>query len=90
MLGDLLVFLRRNKKMSSLMVCREIKNIKVSEGVAEIDAEENSSLFTDKVIGEIKPFFESLGLGIKVKSFSVKDKDVSELNRLLGGHLVIN
>ena len=69
LLGELLGYLRQNKEMSLLMLCRQIKSIKVKDGVAEIVSDDNNidSLVSNEkyhqVIGE---FFKGKGLGFKI------------------------
>ena len=69
LLGELLGYLRQNKEMSLLMLCRQIKTIKVDAGVAEIVSDDDNmkSLVSNEkyhqVVGE---FFKGKGLGFKI------------------------
>ena len=88
LLGDLLGQLRAEKKMTTLMACRKIKQITVIGNVAEIEALDDEVL-SGKVQEEIKSFFDSVGLGMKLKIQESDEEDKTSLNNLLGGHLEI-
>ena len=92
LLGELLGFLRQTKEMSTLMVCRQIKNIECKNNVAIIDSDDSwvAELETnDRHSAVLRKFFESRGLGFKIKEKQTEENDVDKLNRLLGGKLVI-
>ena len=57
LLGELLGYLRQSKEMSLLMLCRQIKSIKVKDGIAEIVSDDNNidSVFTFSKILKPKP-----------------------------------
>ena len=92
LLGELLGYLRQNKEMSLLMLCRQIKSIKVQDGVAEIVSDDNNidSLVSNEkyhqVIGE---FFKGKGLGFKIFEKVKTESAEDVLNKLLGGKLVV-
>ena len=92
LLGELLGYLRQNKEMSLLMLCRQIKSIKVSAGVAEIDSDDAgiAEIMTNEkyhsVVGE---FFKQKGLGFRVFEKVQTESAVDVLNKLLGGKLVV-
>lgn len=92
LLGELLGYLRQNKEMSLLMLCRQIKSIKVKDGVAEIVSDDNNidSLVSNEkyhqVIGE---FFKGKGLGFKIFEKVKTESAEDVLNKLLGGKLVV-
>jgi hypothetical protein len=92
-LGELLKYLRETKNFSTLMICRKIKSIILSNKIAEIDFETDMDLkeFSDNErYGEtISEFFKMKSLGYKVKEFVKKESDADKLNKLLGGKLVI-
>lgn len=93
LLGELLKYLRETKNFSTLMICRKIKSIVLSNSVAEIDFETDMDLkeFSENErYGEtISEFFKTKSLGYKVKQFVKKESDADKLNKLLGGKLVI-
>ncbi|MBQ8425533.1 MAG: hypothetical protein IJX17_05890 [Clostridia bacterium] len=93
LLGELLKYLRETKNFSTLMICRKIKSIILSNKIAEIDFETDMDLkeFSDNErYGEtISEFFKTKSLGYKVKQFVKKESDADKLNKLLGGKLVI-
>ena len=69
LLGELLGYLRQNKEMSLLMLCRQIKSIKVKDGVAEIVSDDNnidSLVLNEKYHQVIGEFFKGKGLGFKI------------------------
>jgi hypothetical protein len=92
LLGELLGYLRQSKEMSLLMLCRQIKSIKIVSGIAEIDSDDEniSSLMTNEkyhsVIGE---FFKQKGLGFRVFEKVQTESAVDVLNKLLGGKLIV-
>ena len=92
LLGELLGYLRQNKEMSLLMLCRQIKTIKVDGNVAEIVSDDDNmkSLVSNEkyhqVIGE---FFKGKGLGFKIFEKVQTESAVDVLNKLLGGKLVV-
>lgn len=92
LLGELLGFLRKEKLMSLLMLCRQISKIEVQEKVAEIFSDDDEMLelqTNEKYRVEIVRFFESKGLGFKVHENEKVVSEVDELKRLLGKKLVI-
>ena len=91
-LGDLLIYLRKNRSMSLLMKCRQIERIEISNGVAEIfsdDNDINELVVNEKYKAELDTFFKERGLGFKIheKVNEVSAKDI--LNEMLGGKLVV-
>ena len=76
LLGDLLGQLRAEKKMTTLMACRKIEAL-------------DDEVLSGKVQEEIKSFFDSVGLGMKLKIQESDEEDKTSLNNLLGGHLEI-
>ena len=81
LLGDLLFYLRTEKLMSTLMVCRQIEKIEVDDGVAMLTAE--AADITDLVLNEkykqeLESFFKSKGLSFKIKE---KSKEVDPVEK---------
>lgn len=92
LLGELLSYLRKNKKMSALMHCRQIKTIAVSDGIAELSGDDDSlaELETNEKLHEVvAEFFEGKHLKFKVKEKVNMNKDLDELKSLLGSKLKI-
>ena len=92
LLGELLSYLRKNKEMSALMHCRQIKTIAVSDGIAELSGDDDSlaELETNEKLHEVlTEFFESKHLKFKVKEKVNESKDLDELKSLLGSKLKI-
>lgn len=92
LLGELLGWLRSQKSMSLLMLCRQIQKIEVKAGIAEIFSEDNkiSELVSnERFKTELDVFFKQKGLGFKIheKENTVSASDI--LNQMLGGKLVI-
>ena len=80
-LGDLLFYLRENKLMSTLMLCRQIEKVEIQEGVCLLcsDSEEVESLISnEKHKQELDSFFKNKGLGFKIKE-KIKEKNKVEL-----------
>ena len=91
-LGELLGYLRQTKEMSTLMLCRKISKINMNLLIAELYSDDESIVElenNEKHFLVLKQFFESRGLGFKIKSKTTTETDVEVLNRLLGGKLVI-
>ena len=91
-LGELLTFLRKNKSMQLLLMCRQIKKIEVNNGIAKIwpnddDIEEFKN--NEKHKAELKEFFESKNLSFDIVDITSKDFDKETLNQILGGKLVV-
>lgn len=92
LLGELLAFLRKERLMSLLMLCRQIEKIEIENKTAIISSSDDDmmSLQTnDRFRTDILRFFESKGLSFKVKEKEVKFSEVDELKRLFGKKLII-
>lgn len=92
LLGELLGYLRQNKEMSLLMLCRQIKSIKVSADIAEIDSDDAGIaeiMTNEKYHVVVSEFFKQKGLGFKVFEKVQTESAVDVLNKLLGGKLVV-
>ena len=92
LLGELLGFLRKERMMSLLMLCRQISKIELQGKVAEIFSDDDEMLelqTNEKYRVEIVKFFESKGLSFKVHENEKIVSEVDELVRLLGKKLVI-
>ena len=91
-LGELLTYLRKEKLMSMLMLCRQISKIELDGQVAIIYSDDNDMLAlqtNEKYFSEISKFFESKGLSFKVNEIKKDTKNLDELKRLLGKKLII-
>ena len=90
-LGELLGYLRSSKMMSALMVCRQIKQIEISEGIAILSGDDSISelISNENLNKEVSAFFEKHGLGFKVKGNEKKETDEDVLKKLIGKKLVI-
>ena len=92
LLGELLAFLRQNKVMSTLMVCRQIEEIAITNGVAELisnkfDISELVNVERHKI--ELDKFFGQRGLGFKIKE-KINNKTSADLLReYFGDKLII-
>lgn len=92
LLGELLSFLRKERSMSLLMLCRQIDKIEIDGKTAVIFSNDDDMMSiqtNDRFRSDISRFFESKGLGFKVKEKEVKFSEVDELQRLLGKKLKI-
>lgn len=92
LLGDLLFFLRESKAISTLMICRQIDNIEVKDGVAELSSENGDiseliSLERHKI--EMKKFFKGKGLGFKIKEKIIEKRIVDLLKEIFGDKLIV-
>ena len=92
MLGDLLFYLRSQKIMSTLMLCRLIEKIEVADGVAMLFSESNdlSELVTnEKHKTEIDKFFKGKGLGFKIKEKNKEIDPIEKLREYFGDKLIV-
>lgn len=92
LLGELLGFLRKERMMSLLMLCRQISKLEIQGKVVEIFSDDDEMLelqTNEKYRAEIVKFFESKGLSFKVHENEKTVSEVDELKRLLGKKLVI-
>lgn len=92
LLGDLLFYLRTEKLMSTLMVCRQIEKIEVDGGVAMLTAE--SADITDLVLNEkykqdLESFFKSRGLGFKIREINKEVDPIEKLREIFGDKLIV-
>ena len=92
LLGDLLFYLRTEKLMSTLMVCRQIEKIEVDGGVAMLTAE--SADITDLVSNEkykqdLESFFKSKGLGFKIRERNKEVDPIEKLREIFGDKLIV-
>ena len=91
-LGDLLRFLRENKSMSLLMLCRQIDKIELEGNTVVIfsqDDEVQSLVSNERYSQELNSFFKQKGLGFRVHENKHEISPVDELNRILGGKLIV-
>lgn len=90
-LGELLGFLRKQRYMSALMLCRQIVEIIVKDDVAFIDLDDDSTkvfMEDDKIKEQVQEFFVTQGLSFKLKNKQSFKNHADELNELLGGNLI--
>ena len=91
MLGDLLFYLRSQKLMSTLMVCRQIEKIEVADGVALICSEADLSelVLNEKHKLELDNFFKSKGLSFKIREKNREIDPIEILREFFGDKLII-
>jgi hypothetical protein len=91
MLGDLLFYLRSQKLMSTLMVCRQIEKIEVADGVALISSEADLAdlILNEKHKLELDNFFKSKGLSFKIKEKNKEIDPIEILREFFGDKLII-
>ena len=91
MLGDLLFYLRSQKLMSTLMVCRQIEKIEVADGVALISSEADLTdlSLNEKHKLELDNFFKSKGLSFKIKEKNREIDPIEILREFFGDKLII-
>lgn len=90
--GELLGYLRSNRLMSLLMICRQIEKIDIQEGTAKIisNSQEVQELVSNEAhSAELKKFFECHGLSFLVQEQEKKEDPVEVLKELLGDKLKI-
>ena len=90
LLGELLSFLRTNKYMGLLMICRKINLITVKDGFVEIDSNDCEEIFENENYNEIiRNFFKKRNLDLKQKAKVKVENNEEKLNRLFGGKLIV-
>lgn len=90
LLGELLGYLRINKLMSILMICRQIVKIEIDSGDAVIYPGATDEISNnEQVREELKKFFNGKGLGFKMFKEKKERNPIDELNSMLGGKLKV-
>ena len=90
LLGELLGYLRTNKLMSILMVCRQIVKIEIDSGDAVLYPGATDEISNNEQIREeLKKFFIGKGLGFRMYKEKKERNPVDELNEMLGGKLKV-
>ena len=92
LLGDLLFYLRTEKLMSTLMVCRQIEKIEIDSGVAMLTAESadiSDLVLNEKYKQELDAFFKSKGLSFKIKEKNKEVDPVEKLREFFGDKLIV-
>ena len=92
MLGDLLFYLRSEKVMSTLMVCRQIDTIEVVDGFAILNSEKEDLtelVQNEKHKTQLDLFFKQRGLGFKLKEKIKQDDPVETLREFFGDKLIV-
>lgn len=91
-LGDLLGFLRTNRLMSTLMICRQIERIGIQNGVANLFSETadlSELVQNDKHKSELDKFFKSKGLSFKLLEKKKDKNPIDELREFFGDKLIV-
>ena len=92
LLGEMLMYFRKNRLMPLLMISRTIQKIEISDGVAEISSEQNEIeqiISNENYKAEMDKFMKQHGLSFKIKEKEYKVSPIDILNELVGGKLVI-
>ena len=83
LLGELLGYLRTNKKMATLMVCRQISKLEMEDKCVVIyQTSEDEISNNEQVNIELKQFFEGKGLSYRVYKKNKERDPVQELNEM--------
>ncbi len=92
LLGDLLFYLRTEKMMSTLMLCRQIEHIEVEDKIAYLKADEtdlSELVSNEKHKSQLDGFFKGKGLGFKIKEKSKELDPVDLLREFFGEKLIV-
>lgn len=92
LLGEMLKWLRENKFMSTLMICRQIESIKIQDGVAELSSERgglDELVLNEKHKVELEKFFKAKGLSYKIMGKTKNISPIQALSELFGDKLII-
>ena len=91
-LGELLCYLRENKLMSTLMVCRQIEKIQIEDNVCELCSQSNDIeilVSNEKHKLELDKFFKSKSLGFKIQEKNQEKSKVDLLREFFGDKLTV-
>ena len=92
LLGDLLFYLRNEKLMSTLMLCRQIEHIGVVDNIAFLESDSadiEQLFFNEKHKAILEIFFKGKGLGFKLKE-KIKEVDpINSLREFFGEKLIV-
>ena len=91
-LGDLLFYLRTQKFMSTLMVCRQIEKIEIESDVAKLFSE--TADLTEIVTNEkhkqvLDEYFKNRGLSFKIKEKNKEVDPIEKLREYFGEKLIV-
>lgn len=92
LLGELLSWLRGNKQMSVLMMCRQIEAIRVENGVAQLFSEKADlgELISNENYKQVMDgFFKSKNLSYKIKEKQKHIDPIGELKEMFGEKLIV-
>ena len=91
LLAELLKSLRAQHEAGLLTICKQIKSIKIDDGIVEIDSDfDISELETNTSYHKkLKEFFNEFRLNFKLKPPEPVDGSEEVLNQMLGGKLTI-
>lgn len=92
LLGDLLFYLRTQKLMSTLMMCRQIEKIEIANDVAmlcSLSADLSELSTNEKHKMELDTFFRSKGLSFKIKENKKEVSPIENLREYFGDKLII-
>lgn len=90
LLGELLGYLRTNKLMSVLMICRQIAKIEIESAEAVIYPSDTDDISNnEQVREELKKFFNGKGLSFRMYKEKKQRDPIEELNAMLGGKLKV-
>lgn len=92
LLGDLLWYLRENRLMSTLMVCRQIEKIELQNDVAQLysSTTDLTELVTnDRHKTELDKFFKSKGLSFKLLEKKKEIDPIDTLREFFGEKLIV-
>lgn len=92
LLGDLLFYLRQNKFMSTLMVCRQIERIEIQGNNAVLCTEKgdlSELVETERHKHELDKFFKLKGLGFKLEEKNREKSKTENLREYFGNKLIV-
>lgn len=92
LLGELLSWLRKNKQMSVLMMCRQVETLGVENGVAQLFSEKADlgELITNESYKQVlDEFFKSKNLSYKIKEKQKHIDPLGELKEMFGEKLIV-
>lgn len=92
LLGDLLGYLRENRLMSTLMVCRQIEKVEIENNVASLYS--STTDLTELVKNErqkieLDEFFKSKGLSFKILEKKNEVNPIDTLKEFFGEKLIV-
>lgn len=91
-LGELLTWLRENKLMSILMICRQIDSVRINGDIVELGSEQvdlKELIQNERNKLELDKFFRAKNLSYRIKEQIKEYNPIDSLKELFGEKLIV-